>query len=318
MKNNKTVYKYFSIPHYRKEEEYLSSMHEQGWRLTKVTFPGFYHFEKCEPESVSYRLDYNQEGIRNKDEYVRMFADCGWEYLFDFVGYSYFRKAGVNGGEKEEIFCDDESRLEMMRRVFKGRIVPLIILFLSVILPQLFLNTFRSVSESPFYGVFSLIFLCAALIYLILFMVTAVQFYSYEKMVKGDSAAPGRKLAAVITLLVLVAAGVVTFYVLNTRSVYEVKDLSFGYVLTAERLSSSVSREYDLQKGDNVEFNINYGSGYVYLSLAEEGKEPVFCGDFCKSGSHTIEILKDGRYKAEVSGSGLSGSVECVIRYAYH
>ena len=92
MKNNKTVYKYFSIPHYRKEEEYLSSMHEQGWRLTKVTFPGFYHFEKCEPESVSYRLDYNQEGIRNKDEYVKMFADCGWEYLFDFVGYSYFGK----------------------------------------------------------------------------------------------------------------------------------------------------------------------------------------------------------------------------------
>ena len=125
MKNNKTVYKYFSIPKYRKEEEYLSSMHEQGWRLTKVSFPGFYHFEKCEPENVSYRLDYNQEGIRNKDEYVKMFADCGWEYLFDFVGYSYFRKEGAAGEEREEIFCDDASRLDMMKRVFRGKIFQL-------------------------------------------------------------------------------------------------------------------------------------------------------------------------------------------------
>lgn len=314
MKNNKTVYKYFSIPKYRKEEEYLSSMHEQGWRLTKVSFPGFYHFEKCEPENVSYRLDYNQEGIRNKDEYVKMFADCGWEYLFDFVGYSYFRKAGMDGEEKEEIFCDDESRLEMMRRVFKGRILPLISLFVLVIIPQLLLNTSRSATGSPFYGVFSIFFLCAALIYLILFMVTAVQFYSYEKMVKGDSASSGLKLAAVITLLLLMSAGVVTFYVLNTRSVYEVKDSSSGYVLTAERLNTSVAREYELKKGDKVDFIISYSGGYVRLSLAEEGKEPVFFGDSFQSGSYTVEIMNDGRYKAEVSGSGLCGSVECVIK----
>ena len=39
-----------------------------------------------------YQLDYNQEGMKNQMEYVKMFEDCGWEYLLEFAGYSYFRK----------------------------------------------------------------------------------------------------------------------------------------------------------------------------------------------------------------------------------
>lgn len=74
MGNRKTVYKFFTIPQYQQEEAYLSAMNEKGWKFTHVSFPGFYHFEKSEPEKVSYRLDYNQEGIRNKDEYVQMFS----------------------------------------------------------------------------------------------------------------------------------------------------------------------------------------------------------------------------------------------------
>ena len=59
----KTVFKFYTIPEYRKEEEFLSSMHRQGWKFTKVTFLGFYHFEQCEPENVTYRQDYNQDGV---------------------------------------------------------------------------------------------------------------------------------------------------------------------------------------------------------------------------------------------------------------
>ena len=32
-----------------------------------------------------YQIDYNQDGIAHKDEYVKMFGDCGWEYLQDYV-----------------------------------------------------------------------------------------------------------------------------------------------------------------------------------------------------------------------------------------
>jgi len=129
-------------------------MHEDGWCFTHVSFPGFYHFEKCEPKKVSYRLDYNQEGIRNKREYVQMFSDCGWEYIEDFMGYSYFRKEGQTGDENPEIFCDDASRLDMMYRVFRGRIIPLIIIFaLVIILLLIGTGTFFWLSNRSVYEV---------------------------------------------------------------------------------------------------------------------------------------------------------------------
>lgn len=131
----KTVFKYFTIVNHEKEEEYLRSMHKDGWKLKKVSGFCMYHFEKCEPENVIYRLDYNREGIRHKSEYTKMFEDCGWEYLQDYVGYSYFRKAAAEADGEDEIFCDDESKLEMLKRVFRRRIILLLIIFLCLLLP---------------------------------------------------------------------------------------------------------------------------------------------------------------------------------------
>lgn len=65
-----------------------------------------------------------------------MFRDCGWEYLQDYVGFSYFRKPASEMKDDEGIFCDDASRREMMMRVFKGRVRPLIAIFLLLLLPR--------------------------------------------------------------------------------------------------------------------------------------------------------------------------------------
>ena len=92
MKDKKIEFRWFSVPEWEKEQDFLREQHKKGWKFTKVSFLGFYHFEKCKPEDVVYQLDYNKDGIDNKAEYVQMFQDCGWEYLMDFVGYSYFRK----------------------------------------------------------------------------------------------------------------------------------------------------------------------------------------------------------------------------------
>ena len=46
-KENRTEFRWFSISEYEKEEEYLSKQHGMGWKLTGITFPGFYHFTKC-------------------------------------------------------------------------------------------------------------------------------------------------------------------------------------------------------------------------------------------------------------------------------
>ena len=132
MKNTnycKKFFRYFSIFEYEKEEKYLREMHKSGWRFLKVTGLGVYHFEKCIPADVIYQLDYNQDSKEHKDEYLQMFSDCGWEYLQNYAGYSYFRKPAADMNGDEEIFCDNESKLQMMERVLKGRMTPLLILF---------------------------------------------------------------------------------------------------------------------------------------------------------------------------------------------
>lgn len=155
MKENKTEFKYFTIMQYEKEQEYLSKMHKEGWKFTGVTLLGFYHFEKCEPEDVVYQLDYNQDGIANKDEYVQMFHDCGWEYLQDFFGYSYFRKPASEMNGHEEIFCDTDSRIDMMKRVFKGRMIPLLCIFFLIILPNIWLqNTIETLESRILLGLY--------------------------------------------------------------------------------------------------------------------------------------------------------------------
>ena len=138
----KKQFKWFTIFEYEKEQDYLREMHKSGWRFVKVTGLGMYYFEKCLPQDVVYQLDYNKDGLTHKDEYLKMFDDCGWEYIQDYTGYSYFRKAVSENGAEEEIFCDKESRLQMMDRVMKGRMLPLFVIFSAVLLPQFMINLF--------------------------------------------------------------------------------------------------------------------------------------------------------------------------------
>ena len=135
----KKQFRWFSIFDYDKEQEYLRKMHQSGWQFMKVSGFGTYHFVETEPTDVVYQLDYNKEGLANKEEYIKMFTDCGWDYIQDYAGYSYFKKA-VADGVAEEIFCDNASRLAMMERVIKGRMTPLLALFFAVLLPQFILN----------------------------------------------------------------------------------------------------------------------------------------------------------------------------------
>lgn len=96
-------------------------MYRSGWKFDRVSGFGVYHFEKCTPKDMIYQIDYNKDGIAHKDEYVKIISDCGWEYLQDYVGYSYFRKPASELTGTEEIFCDSNSRLQMPEHVCKGR-----------------------------------------------------------------------------------------------------------------------------------------------------------------------------------------------------
>ena len=137
----KKQFRWFTIFEYEKEQDYLREMHKSGWKFVKVKGFGTYCFEECLPQDVVYQLDYNKDGLSHKDEYLRMFEDCGWEYIQDYAGYSYFRKAVSKDGVAEEIFCDDASKLEMIERVFKGRMIPLLVIFFLIIIPQLLIQS---------------------------------------------------------------------------------------------------------------------------------------------------------------------------------
>lgn len=129
----KKVFKYFTIMQYKAEEEFLREMHRHGWKFAEVSGFGMYSFEECEPQDVVYRIDYNKDGIYHKNEYVQLFNDCGWEYMQDYLGYSYFRKPASEDNADDDIFCDDESRMQMVSRVVRGRLLPIMILFFCVV-----------------------------------------------------------------------------------------------------------------------------------------------------------------------------------------
>lgn len=181
MKDVKKAFKYFTIPEWQKEQDYLRDQHSRGWKFVGVRFPGLYYFEKCEPEDVIYQLDYNPEGTQQQEAYIQMFRDCGWEYIEEYVGYSYFRKSAANMQGEEGIFCDDASRVDMMKRVFKGRILPLAVIFLLVIVPNLWWQSFL---DTPLNQVLTMAFSGLLLLYIALFAWFGYQFWAYWKNIR--------------------------------------------------------------------------------------------------------------------------------------
>lgn len=180
MKNTKRELRFFSVPEWKKEELFLREQHKNGWKFVKVSGFGVYHFEKCTPEDTIYQLDYNQDGVAHKEEYIKMFSDCGWEYLQDYFGYSYFRKAASAMDGAEEIFCDDASRLDMINRVFKGRMIPLLAIFFLIIIPQIIQ---QSLISTPYSHGLMIVFCILFVLYLGIFISFAIPYWKYYKTV---------------------------------------------------------------------------------------------------------------------------------------
>lgn len=150
----KKEYHWFTLTDYEQEENFLRKKHNAGYKLVKVTMLGTYYFEKCKPEDVVYKLDFNPQKPDDRESYLKMFEDYGWEYIQDLNEYSYFRKPAsekafadtedldevdVAGGGNDDIFSDNESRLEMMKRIFMKKMIPILIVFAALVIPQLLL-----------------------------------------------------------------------------------------------------------------------------------------------------------------------------------
>ena len=135
-KQIKREFRLFTIAEYEKEEAYLARKHREGWKLVTAAMPGWYTFEECEPEEVIYQLDYNSTQGEEKEQYLQMFADCGWEYVDEMNGWRYFRKPLAQADGDEAIFSSDASRLELLGRVFRTRMLPVLLLFFCADVPM--------------------------------------------------------------------------------------------------------------------------------------------------------------------------------------
>ena len=136
MAETKRLLRVFTISDYEEEEAFLREQHKQGWKFKKYTIPVFYTFEKCEPEDVVYRLDFSDASGTERGIYQQMFTDYGWEYLFDSAGFSYFRKNADAEDRNTEIFNDDNSRYELMKKIFRSRMLPILLLMAVCVIPQ--------------------------------------------------------------------------------------------------------------------------------------------------------------------------------------
>ena len=134
-------FKFFLISEFDREEVYLREMHKKGYELVHASLPGIYTFKECEPKDVVYRLDFNPLSLKDKLSYIQMFEDYGWNYLQDMNEFSYFRKEANLTNEKEnEIFGDNESKLEMIKRITKRKLIPILVLYFCCFFPNL-MNT---------------------------------------------------------------------------------------------------------------------------------------------------------------------------------
>ena len=136
----KIVYRIFTIADYEREALYFREMHAKGWKLRKVSysillFAVKYTFEKCQPEQVSYQLDFYPMKKSERVSYLQLFKDCGWEHITDFNSFSYFRKvhSEIESDAEFEIYNDAAGKLAMVKRILTRRMFPILLLFLALL-----------------------------------------------------------------------------------------------------------------------------------------------------------------------------------------
>ena len=177
----KVVYRIATIADYDREALYLRKMHAEGWKLKEVTYSNLvvavkYTFEKCQPEQVSYQLDFYPMKKSDRAFYLQLFKDCGWEHITDFNGFSYFRKlhSGIESDAEFEIYNDAAGKLAMVNRILRLRLVP-VLLLLAIHIPFLL----KLLNRSNAYGLWS--FLAVGLdVFLSLILLLIVAYISWK------------------------------------------------------------------------------------------------------------------------------------------
>ncbi len=157
--------KIFLLTDYEEEEKWLREMANSGWML-KSAAPFVYTFEKIEPEDIVFQLDFQNTKVEPEDEYMQMMQDYGWTYLTSLNNYRYLYKPASEEDSEAEIYTDNESKYEMLKRIFRNRILLLIAVFCLCVLPA-FIRVVTGEIISP---VYSAICIAVMILYVLIFI----------------------------------------------------------------------------------------------------------------------------------------------------
>ena len=122
MKQIKNKFKVFMPWQDEQEEQWLAKLSAEGWHLTRLKGIGSYEFEEGDPAGFTYRLDFQEVGKKDREDYQSLFDDAGWEHIGEKSGWQYFRKQDQPDGA-EEIFSDMSSKIAKYKRVLKNQVV---------------------------------------------------------------------------------------------------------------------------------------------------------------------------------------------------
>jgi hypothetical protein len=139
------------------EEAWLAEMSKKGLHLSSAGLPGIYTFDVGEPCDYVYRLDFQTVPKKDKQVYLQLFRDAGWEYIGEMSSWQYFQKE-ARPGEVNEIFTDVESKIAKYKRVlvFLG--------FFYIIMVTIFAGRFLEENPYPWFsGIKVFIFLILVL-----------------------------------------------------------------------------------------------------------------------------------------------------------
>ncbi len=121
--NSRTVVRLFTGLANDEEEEWLSKMDADGWRLAKRGW-AWYVFTRRPAgersmERPIYRMDFWPQSSAHMDDYVAIARDAGWEHVAAYNGWHYFRHGG-GASEFPEVLSDRESQVAKYRRLLRA------------------------------------------------------------------------------------------------------------------------------------------------------------------------------------------------------
>ena len=108
----KTIYKWYWMWNYEKEEAWLNEMAQSGWLLDKVGFCK-YEFVACEPASYAVRL----QMLEKNESYVSFMEETGAKYIGRVSQWVYFSKSLEEG--PFNLFSDNDSRITHLEKISK-------------------------------------------------------------------------------------------------------------------------------------------------------------------------------------------------------